>query len=81
MRLTLLFVAIISALYSEIWRDAFILAEGFNKKIVCKNGYLLSIITKKDGNITQTIEQQYCYDISSWDNSCNHPPIKCKKEN
>jgi hypothetical protein len=70
----------ISFLYSEIWRDEFILASGFSKEVVCKNGYLMSIITKKDGNITQIIEQQYCYDISSWDSSCNHPPIKCKKE-
>jgi hypothetical protein len=81
MRIILLILAIISVSYSEVWRDEFILASGFNKKVVCSNGYLMSIITKKDGNTTQRIEQQYCYDISGWDGSCNHPPIKCKKEN
>jgi hypothetical protein len=73
-------VIAVSVLYSEIWRDEFIMRAGFNKEVVCKNGYLMSIITKKDGNMTQRIEQQYCYDISSWDSSCNHPPIECKKE-
>jgi hypothetical protein len=80
MKIIMIIGIITSFLYSEIWRDEYVLSLGFNKKVVCKNGYLMSIITKKDGNTTQIIEQQYCYDISGWDGSCNHPPIKCKKE-
>jgi hypothetical protein len=81
MKMLIVLMIITSIAYSEIWRDEFILINGFNKEVVCKNGYLMSIITKTKNNTTQTIEQQYCYDISSWDNSCNHPPIRCKKEN
>jgi hypothetical protein len=79
MKIIMVVMIAMSFLHSEIWRDEFILASGFSKKVVCNNGYLMSIITRKDGNTTQRIEQQYCYDISSWDSSCNHPPIQCKK--
>jgi len=68
-----------TVLNAEIWRDDYIIAIGFDKEIVCKNGYLMSIITKTDHNITQRIEQQYCYDISAWNSGCLHPPVKCEK--
>ena len=81
MKIIMIIMIAMSFLHSEIWRDEFIMKAGFSKEVVCKNGYLMSIITKKDGNVTQTIEQQYCYDISSWGGNCNHSPIGCKREN
>jgi hypothetical protein len=77
----IVFLALITmSLTAEIWRDDFINGSGFNKEIICKHGYLISVITKKDNGIMKRIEQQYCYDISAWDGNCNHPPVKCEEK-
>jgi hypothetical protein len=76
-KLYFLLSAAVALSAGAIWNDYYIQKEGFSKEVVCKNGYLMSIISKSDGNTTQVIEQQYCYDINSWDSDCNHPPVRC----
>lgn len=63
-----------------VWTDYAIVELGFSKKIVCKNGFLTAILTRQEKDRNVTIEQLVCYDISGWDSSCVHPPIKCEEK-
>jgi len=77
MRKMVLMLMLLMTLANAVWKDYEIESGGYNKHIICKNGYLTQILTKDTNNTTTVIEQLACYDISSWNSGCKHPPIKC----
>lgn len=66
-------------LYATNWNYRVLKNQGAIVEIICKNGYLTEKVTfqKPKGSV----EQQYCYDYSTWNGGCNHPPIKCEIKN
>jgi len=55
------------------WSPANALQNGFRVEHICKDGVQIVRFTK--GN--QFFEQPYCYNVSSYDSDCKHPPIRC----
>ncbi len=73
---SLVLIMIATVLSAQIkWNYDYLIKKGWSVTTICKNGFLMEIVTTKDGG---RIEQQYCYDNSGWDGACNHPPVKCK---
>ena len=50
--------------------------NGFNVEHTCKQGVQIVRFTKG----IQVFEQPYCYNRSTWDHDCVHPPIACYKD-
>ncbi len=49
--------------------------------IICKNGFLIDVVTGKMDRINIKVEQAHCVDYSEWNKrNCNHSPIKCVKD-
>ena len=55
------------------WEPRGALKSGFSVEHLCKRGVQIVRFTKG----SQVFEQPYCYDQSSWDGDCAHPPIRC----
>lgn len=66
-----------STLYGSNWNYDILAAKGWKIEIVCKNGYLTEVLNAPNGAV---IEETYCYNKSSWDSSCKHPPVACKEK-
>ena len=60
---------------NTIWNYDVLASKGWKVTQICKNGYLTERLEAPNGGI---IEVTYCYDKSSWNGGCNHPPVKCK---
>jgi hypothetical protein len=59
------------------WNYDVIAQKGWKVEIICKNGYLVEVITLPNGG---KIEESHCYNKSSWNGECNHPPVSCKQK-
>jgi len=72
--LLFLFPALIVA--GTYWTPLSATKEGFSVEHTCKKGVQIVIFTKGK----QSFEQPYCYNRSTWDGDCLHPPIRCYTE-
>ena len=51
---------------------------GLNIEIVCKNGYLVEVVTGKIKGKQIKVEQSHCINVSAWNSrGCTHKPIPC----
>lgn len=59
------------------WNYDVIAEKGWKVEIVCKNGYLTEVFVLPNGG---KFEESHCYNKSSWDGECNHPPVQCSNK-
>ena len=76
MRILFLVLFTIALQANTSWNYDVLLDKGFTVEIICKNGYLTERISLEKGYTEET----YCYDKSTWDGDCLHPPVKCDKK-
>ena len=72
----LIFILPLVAMCGTYWTPENAQIQGFNVEHTCKKGVQIVRFTKG----IQVFEQPYCYNRSSWDHDCLHPPIKCYDE-
>lgn len=60
----------------DIIDNSEVIKNGWSKKTVCKNGYLVVVV--KGDNFE--IEYPVCTTFSGWNNECTHLPVKCSKK-